>query len=80
MGIADDFRNDVEIATRNALAESGSEAEFIIEVPSVGDADLAVPCFSLAKSMRRSPKDIAEKLAGMIRPSGSISAVSSLNG
>jgi arginyl-tRNA synthetase len=80
MGIADDFRNEVEIAMRNALAEFGSEAEFKIEVPSVGDADLAVPCFNLAKAMRKSPKDIAEKLAGMIRPLGSISAVSCLNG
>ncbi|MDN5357891.1 MAG: arginyl-tRNA synthetase [Candidatus Methanomethylophilaceae archaeon] len=80
MSITDDFRNEVNSAVKKALAESGSEVEFIIEVPSVGDADLAVPCFTMAKSMKRSPKDIAEKLAGHIEPSGTIKAVSALNG
>jgi len=80
MSIADDFRNEVNNAVKKALAESGSEAEFIIEVPSIGDSDLAVPCFTMAKSMKRSPKDIAEKLAGLIEPSGTIKAVSAING
>lgn len=78
--IADDFRNDVSCAVRKALDESGSDADFIIEVPSIGNADLAVPCFTLAKSMKASPKDIAEKIASNITPSGTIKTVSSLNG
>lgn len=80
MGIADDFRNEVNSAVKKALAECGSEAEFTIEVPSVGDADLAVPCFNMAKTMKAAPKAIAEKLAATMMPFGTIGAISALNG
>jgi arginyl-tRNA synthetase len=50
------------------------------EEASVEGADVAVPCFSMAKALRRSPKDIAEELASAIRPSGLIGSVAAANG
>ncbi|MGI6471600.1 MAG: arginine--tRNA ligase [Candidatus Methanomethylophilaceae archaeon] len=78
--IAEDFRIEVEIAVKKALEELGAETDFVIEVPSVGNADLAVPCFTMAKVLRSAPKDIAEKIASIITPSGTVSSVSALNG
>ena len=78
--ITDDFRIEVELGVRKALEELGAETDFVIEVPSIGNADLAVPCFTMAKTMRSAPKDIAEKIASAITPSGTISSVSALNG
>lgn len=78
--MAEDFRNDVDNAVKRALKEIDAEVDFIIEVPSVGNADLAVPCFTMAKALRSAPKDIAERIASAIIPFGTISSVSALNG
>jgi arginyl-tRNA synthetase len=80
MGILDDFRNEVTAAVSAALSSIGADVPFTAEVPSADAADLAVPCFTMSKQLRKSPKEIAEQLASAITPSGTISEVSALNG
>ena len=75
------FKTDVEIAVKKALNEIGlSDYEYQIEVPKIGDADLAVPCFQMSKLLKKAPAAIAEELASIIKPFNSISNVSALNG
>ncbi len=78
--ISDDFRKDVEEAVRKVLDGMGEDIGFTVEVPSIGNADLAVPCFTMAKMLRASPKNIAEEIASKIAPSGTIGSVSAMNG
>jgi len=78
--ITDMFRDDVEKAVSDALSKIGSDDVFEIEIPSTDAADLAVPCFILAKSMKRSPVDIAADLARSIEPKGLIASVRAVNG
>ena len=77
MSVMDSFKTEVEEAVRNAL---GSDIAFTTEIPSVDNADLAVPCFPMSKALRKAPKDIAEELAGKIEPSGLIAGVTAVNG
>jgi len=45
------------------------EAVMLIETPPSEDmGDYALPCFTLAKKFRKSPKDIAIELAGAFCP------------
>ena len=75
------FSKDVEQAVRSALEALGAaDVEFRTEVPSTDAADLAVPCFQMAKAMRKAPKAIAEEIASKIVPGGHIAEVSALNG
>ncbi len=41
--------------------------ESLLEVPPEGLADLALPCFSMAKEQRRAPQEIAKEIAGKIK-------------
>jgi arginyl-tRNA synthetase len=56
------FRKEVEYRVRETLDSMGVEASFEIETPSPDIADFAVPCFPLAKILKRSPMDIADEL------------------
>ncbi len=78
--ITEDFRIEVELAVKKALEELDAKTDFVVEVPSIGNADLAVPCFTMAKVLRSAPKDIAEKIASIITPAGTVCSVSALNG
>lgn len=69
------FREEVERMVRVALLSLESEVDFEIEIPPEGIADFALPCFPLAKVMKRSPVDIAEDLATRIGRSDLISEV-----
>ena len=81
MSIMDDFEKEVVAKVSAALAGMGADGVPVqAETASVEGADLAVPCFAMAKSLRRSPKDIAEELATAIKPSGLISSVAAVNG
>ncbi|MGI5964351.1 MAG: arginine--tRNA ligase [Candidatus Methanomethylophilaceae archaeon] len=80
MEITSVFRKEVSDAVAGVLSEMGYSGDFVTEVPSVGDADLAVPCFAFAKTMKASPKDIALKIAERIKPSGTVGSVSAVNG
>ena len=81
MSAMDSFTSDVKNAVAAALAAIGAEGTpFQTEVPSVEGADLAVPCFTMAKALRKAPAAIAQDLAGKIAASGSIASVTAVNG
>ncbi len=79
MRIQNQFRDEVIESVKSALSEMGAgDVQFVTELSEM--ADLAVPCFTMSKAMHTSPKDIASKIASVIRPSGLIVEVSALNG
>jgi arginyl-tRNA synthetase len=81
MTVMDDFRSEIQEKVSAALKDMGSEgAEFVIEASTMEGVDMAVPCFPLAKAMRKAPQMISDDLASRIQPSGMISKVSSVNG
>ena len=77
----DDFECEVRGKVSEALAAMGAgDVQFPVEPSSVETVDLAVPCFTMSKAMRKAPQAIADELAAAILPSGLISAVTSTNG
>jgi len=62
------FRAEVEAAAREAFHTMGWDGGFEVEVPTTGVADLAVPCFPLAKALRKAPAAIAEDAAARLPP------------
>ena len=81
MSIMDDFECEVRGKVSEALAVMGAgDVQFPVEPSSVETVDLAVPCFTMSKAMRKAPQAIADELAAAIQPSGLISAVTSTNG
>jgi arginyl-tRNA synthetase len=60
------FRKEVESKVKEALESMGVEVQFEIETPPADIADFAVPCFPLAKILKRSPIDIADELASKL--------------
>ncbi len=76
-----DFENEVRVAVSEALAAMGAaDVAFPVEASNMENVDLAVPCFSMAKALRKAPQAIADELAAAIQPAGLIAAVSSVNG
>lgn len=80
MSIMNDFESEVRAKVADALAAMNADVQFVTELPSVDTADLAVPCFTMSKALRKAPQAIADELAAAIQPSGLISSVSSCNG
>ena len=80
MSIMKEFENQVRDKVADALKSMGADVQFVTELPSVDTADLAVPCFTMSKALRKAPQAIADDLAATIQPSGLISSVSSCNG
>ena len=81
MSIMDDFECEVRGKVSEVLAAMGAgDVQFPVEPSSVETVDLAVPCFTMSKAMRKAPQAIADELAAAIQPSGLISAVTSTNG
>ena len=80
MSIMNEFENQVRAKVADALAAMGADVAFVTELPSVDTADLAVPCFTMSKALRKAPQAIADDLAAAIQPSGLVSSVSSCNG
>ena len=77
----DDFQNEIREKVSAALKDMGSEgADFVVEASTMEGVDMAVPCFPLAKALRKAPQAIADELASKIQPAGLISKVSSVNG
>jgi arginyl-tRNA synthetase len=73
------FRKEVEAEVGKALASLGAkDIELAIESPPEDKmGDLAVPCFPLAKLLKKAPQAIASDMALKIKPSGLISKVES---
>lgn len=69
------FREEVVRLTNDAVQKLGCEAQFDVEVPSPELADFAIPCFPLAKKLRKAPAAIADELAKAIAPSDKITRV-----
>lgn len=81
MSIMDDFECEVRNKVSEALTAMGAgDVDFPVELSSMETVDLAVPCFTMSKAMRKAPQAISDELAAAIQPSGLISAVSSTNG
>jgi len=80
MSVMSTFKEEVTEAVRKALKKMGSDEKFIVEIPSTENADLAVPCFILSKSLKKPPAEIASSLAKDIVPKGSIASVQAVNG
>jgi len=80
VSVMNSFKEDVTKAVKEALSAMGSDASFETEIPSTDSSDLAVPCFMLSKTMKRSPVEIADDLASRISPKGSIGSVKAVNG
>ncbi len=79
MKIHNQFKDEVTTAVRGALKKMDApDIAFVTEVPD--NADLAVPCFTMSKELKMPPKNIAEKIAENIKPTGLITAVSAMNG
>lgn len=60
------FREEVRGAASIAFRALGWEGGFELEAPTTGVADLAVPCFPLAKALRKAPAAIAEDAAARL--------------
>ena len=70
------FRKQAEERCRKALEKSGcGDAEITLETPPEDLGDLAFPCFSLAKRLRKPPQKIAEELSAGMEPSGLIERI-----
>ncbi len=67
------FQDEVRSAVERAIISMGAEPVFDMEIPSSGIADFAVPCFPLAKKLRKAPPLIAEELAANLPPTKLIS-------
>ena len=63
MSIMNEFENQVRAKVADALAAMGADVAFVTELPSVDTADLAVPCFTMSKALRKAPQAIADDLA-----------------
>jgi len=70
------FRKQAEERCRKVLEKSGcGDAEITLETPPEDLGDLAFPCFSLAKRLRKPPQKIAEELSAGMEPSGLIERI-----
>jgi len=77
----DDFQNEIRTRVSAALKEMGAEGiDFVVESSTMEGVDMAVPCFPLAKAMKKAPQAISDELASRIQPSGIIAAVTSVKG
>jgi arginyl-tRNA synthetase len=65
---------------KNLITTHFEIQEFIIEEPKKGDADLAIPLFSIAKEKKQSPKVIFDLFEPLLRSIDEIENVVFLNG
>ena len=71
MSIMNEFENQVRDKVTDALKSMGADVQFVTELPSVDTADLAVPCFTMSKALRKAPQAIADDLAAGAEPDAS---------
>ena len=75
------YKDEVCKVSSDAFAAIGaSDVTFDIETPSTGIADFAVPCFPLAKLLKKSPVAIASEVAEHVVVTDAISKVWAENG
>ena len=74
------FKDEISDGLRQVLDDLEVDAPIILDKSPAGMGDLAFPCFTLAKQLRKSPDVIAKELASKIQPGGLIEKVSSSSG
>jgi len=79
-GSFSEFRRQAQEAVSKALAAMGVEGGVTLDRPPEGMGDLALPCFPLAKRLRKAPDAIARDLASRIAPGGLIEKVEARGG
>ena len=62
------FREEVMWSVTNALDAMGVKVQFELEAPDPEKADLAVPCFPMAKALRKNPVEIANEIVAKLQP------------
>ncbi|UCE92403.1 MAG: arginine--tRNA ligase [Methanobacteriota archaeon] len=61
------FREEAARALRAALAKVGAaEADLLLERPPEGMGDIALPCFSISKLLRKAPDAIAKEIVSVM--------------
>lgn len=75
-----EFRKEISEAVSQALKELKVQAEIVLDKAPEGMGDLALPCFPLAKRLRKAPDAIARDIASMIAPRGMIERVEAKGG
>lgn len=81
MKIQNEFERQCLEAVRKAAVEMGAPEDVALPTEIPDGADLAIPCFILAKPLRMAPVKIAEGIAERIQtPCGLISSLTPLNG
>ena len=78
MSLMDDFKAQVHAAVVEAIGDDS--IQFPVEDSSMPGVDVAVPCFAMAKALKKAPQMISDELAGRIQPSGLIGSVVSAKG
>ena len=78
------FKEEVTSFLSSALSThyglSDIDIDKLLETPPGGIADLAFPCFSLAKNIKKSPQSIAHTIINMVPQSSLIDHLESQNG
>lgn len=74
------FKDEVSDALRLVLDDLQVDVPIVLDKSPAGMGDLAFPCFTLAKQLRKSPEAIANELASKIQPRGLIEKVASSGG
>jgi arginyl-tRNA synthetase len=62
------FKEEVVWAVNSVLDEAGTKVQFEAEVPDPEKADLAIPCFPMAKAMRKNPVEVASEIVSKLPP------------
>ena len=62
------FREEVMWAVNSVLDAMGAKVQFEVEVPDQDKADLAIPCFPMAKVLRKNPVEIANQIVSGLPP------------
>jgi arginyl-tRNA synthetase len=74
------FGEEVRRLTNEALAKLGVDAKLDIDIGPADMADYAIPCFPLAKKLRKAPAIIAEDITRSVATSDKFSKVWAANG
>ncbi len=69
------FREEVIWAVNTVLDAMGTKVHFEVEVPDQDKADLAIPCFPMAKVLRKNPVEIANQIVSELPPMPTIEKV-----
>jgi arginyl-tRNA synthetase len=73
-------KKHVQTILKQTLTSIGYSPDIKLEIPPTGIGDFAIPCFSLCKFSKCSPKETAETIASNIQPDSIIKSIETHNG